>query len=128
MSIDFNLLSQKTPFMSVVRYGQDEYVGIIQNSSTSIVSLYSYDLIPDKSSKSKFLKLGQEWWWYSNRTIPIDIFLKGEFDIFKKYLLSFNSKETEIIHGPVISLGNIAKKRIKRRRITLVKNPNKHNQ
>jgi hypothetical protein len=73
------------------------------------------------SLKQRFLNLGDEWWWESNRTIPINIFFNREFDIFKKYIKSFNTKDTEIVFGPATSLNNVQKKRIIRRNISLVK-------
>lgn len=119
-------LSEKYPFLTIISHGTNEYTGIVQNSSKMIVSIYVYDKIIQEDYKRLFLKLGQEWWWSSNRSIPINIFLKGEFDIFHPYLYSFNAKEVKLVHGPMVSLGNIAKKRIKRRKISLVKNLDKN--
>jgi hypothetical protein len=121
MNVDFTMLTEKYPFLSIGRYAKNEYVGIIQNSSKSIVSMYDYTLIKDENLKKLFLELADEYWWSSNRQICIDIFLRGEFDIFKPYLLSFNAKEFELIHGPSVSLGNMSKKRIKRKVIQLVR-------
>src|SRR5690606_36829743 len=111
MNFDFNLLNNNYPFLSIGRYAKNEYVGIIQNYSKSIVSMYNYGAIKETKEKELFLKLGDEYWWSSNRQIPIDIFLKGEFDIFRIYLVSFNAKEFELVHGPSISLGSMGKKR-----------------
>jgi len=53
--------------------------------------------------------------------IPINIFLKTEWAPFKPYLKTFNNRGLVVLHGPVVSLDDINKKRIKRRSITLVR-------
>lgn len=121
MQFDFNLLTERYPFLSIGRYAKNEYVGIIQNSSKTIVSMYDFNAIKDENLKKLFLELGDAYWWGSNRQIPVDIFLRGEFDVFRPYLVSFNAKEFELVHGPMISLGTMAKKRIKRKQINLIR-------
>lgn len=121
MNFDLSKLTETYPFLSIGRYAKNEYIGIIQNSSRSIVSMYDFNAITDKKLKEKFLELGEDYWWSSNRLISIDIFLRGEFDIFKPFLISFNAKEFELVHGPSVSLGAMGKKRIKRKTIQLVR-------
>ena len=58
---------------------------------------------------------------YSNHYIPINLFLKEEWTIFKPYLRTFNNKSLTIIHGPTCSISELNKRRSKRRSITLVK-------
>tara|TARA_B100001093_G_C26117598_1_gene713542 strand:+ start:50 stop:421 length:372 start_codon:yes stop_codon:yes gene_type:complete len=108
------------PFLSLVTYGGQEYVGIIQNQDDAFLSMYDYSrLNPDL--KPLFLELGDTWWWESNRTIPINLFLKKDFNEFSKYLITFNIKDTEVVRGPSVSIADLAKKRSKRRNIQLVK-------
>jgi hypothetical protein len=123
MITEFKMLTEKYPFLSIGRVGTNEYVGIIQNSSKLIVSMYDYNSIKTPELKKVFLELGAEYWWSSNRKICIDIFLKGDFDIFKSNLVSFNAKEFKLIHGPSVSLGGLSSKRIKRKQIQLVRKP-----
>jgi len=47
--------------------------------------------------------------------------LKSEWDIFKKFRVSFTNKNLTLLCGPCTSLNNIAEKRRKRKSITLVK-------
>ena len=51
-------LSEKYPFISVVSYGKEEFVGIIQNQDTHVTTLYNYGKIVDPVLKKKFLELG----------------------------------------------------------------------
>ena len=44
-----------------------------------------------------------------------------DWTIFRPYLKTFNNKGLEILHGPATSMNELAKKRIKRKSITLVK-------
>ena len=108
------------PFLSLVTYGGQEYVGIMQNQDDSFLSMYDYSKI-DSKIKPLFLELGDVWWWESNRTIPINLFLKNDFTSFSKYLITFNIKDTEVLRGPSVSIADLAKKRSKRRNIQLVK-------
>ena len=68
-----------------------------------------------------FLNLGQEWWDNSNRTIPINIFLKEDFDYYKKIHFCYPRKEVATIMGHMVCLDNQFNKRIKKRRSQLVR-------
>jgi hypothetical protein len=117
----FKELSDKYPFVTVVRYASAEYVGIVQNRDTTVTTLYDFGRIVDLKLKQRFLELANVWWWESNRSIPINIFLREEWSIFKPYLNTFINKDLEILLGPCISLSDLAKKRTKKRSITLVR-------
>jgi hypothetical protein len=117
----FKKLTENHPFITVVSFANQDYVGIIQNRDEQCTSLYDYGAISEGLVKQKFLELGEIWWWGSNRQIPINIFLRDEWTIFKPYLRTFNNKNLTIIHGPVVSLTELNKRRTKRRSITLVK-------
>jgi len=122
MSTDFfKQLAEKYPFITLCVYATTEYVGIIQNQDDAITTIYDFGAIQDLETKRKFLELANVWWWESNRTIPINIFLKGEWDLFKPYLRTFTNKDLEILHGPVCSLLEISRKKSKRKSITLVR-------
>jgi hypothetical protein len=117
----FTKLTENHPFITVCSYAGQDYVGIVQNRDDLVTTIYDYGSIVDSSVKEKFLELGDCWWWESNRTIPINLFLKSEWDPFKIYLRTFANKSLVIIHGPVTSISEISKRRIKRKSITLVK-------
>ena len=117
----FQKLSENHPFITVCTYANLEYVGIVQNRDDTVTTFYDYGSIVNQDLKSMFLELGDNWWWESNRLIPINIFLKDDWTIFRPYLKTFNNKGLEILHGPATSMNELAKKRIKRKSITLVK-------
>jgi hypothetical protein len=117
----FNKLSENHPFITICSYSSQDYVGIIQNRDDNVTTLYDYGSIVSPELRAKFLELGDIWWWESNRSIPINIFLKEEWLIFKPYIKTFNNKGLVIVHGPVVCMTDFTKKRAKRRSITLVK-------
>lgn len=117
----FTKLSEQYPFITLCVYAQNEYIGIIQNRDDVITTIYDFGSIQDINLKKKFVDLANIWWWESNRGIPINIFLKHEWDPFKSYLKTFINKDLEILHGPVCSLVDMARKKSKRKSITLVR-------
>jgi hypothetical protein len=114
------LLSQY-PFLSYLVYGGNEYIGIIQNCDEQITTLYDFGLLRDTQQKQRFLELGEAWWWESNRIIPINVFLKQDWGVFKFCIRTMNSKDVDVRMGPQINLKDIGAKRSKRRSITLVR-------
>lgn len=117
----FKQLTENHPFITVCNYAGNDYVGIIQNRDDSVTTMYDYGAIVAPESRSKFLELGDIWWWESNRLIPINLFLKEEWAVFKPYIRTFTNKSLIILHGPVCSMNELHKRRSKRRSITLVK-------
>ena len=97
-------LQEKYPFLTGLEFNDTEFVGIVQNKDQHIM-----------------LEHADLWWWESNRMLPIDVFLYQEMLEFRHCLRTFINKETEILFGPVTSMQNILRKRIKRRSIQLVK-------
>jgi len=83
--------------------------------------MYDFGSIFEEELKRVFLELGEIWWWESNHTIPINIFLKSDWEIFKPYLKTFNNKNLEVVSGQVTSLSDLTKNRKKRKSITLVR-------
>ena len=117
----FAQLAEKYPFITLCAYATSEYVGIIQNQDDTITTIYDFGSIQDLGQKQRFLELANVWWWESNRSVPINIFLKGDWDIFRPYLRTFTNKDLEILHGPICSLSEMSRKKSKRKSITLVR-------
>lgn len=119
---DFFLrLTSNHPFITIVSYAGQDYVGIVQNRDDVVTTIYDYGSILDVVLKEKFLSLGDIWWWESNRLIPINLFLKDDWAPFKPYIRTFNNKSLVVLHGPVCSMTELTKRRSKRRSITLVR-------
>ena len=114
-------LTEKYPFMSLCVYAGIEYVGIVQNRDDTITTIYDFGNIQDTELKHLFLELANIWWWESNRSVPINIFLRHEWAVFKEYRRTFVNKDLEILCGPICSLNDLARRKAKRKSITLVK-------
>jgi hypothetical protein len=116
-------IEQNLPFISVLNYGNEEYVGIIINQDQFVTSFYDLNAIRSVEDKAEFLELGEIWWWESNRQFPISIFCKDQLHRFGYAIKTFNSKDTRIILGPVVNLMNLTIKRVKRKSVQLVRKP-----
>ena len=112
---------ERFPFMSLVRYGENELVGIIQNSDNVVVTMYVYNLLKSDEDKLALIEQGDEWWWGSNRLIPINIVLKEQMRRFAYALKTYSTKDFEVLYGHQTSLTNVITKRTKRRQISLVR-------
>jgi hypothetical protein len=117
----FQKLADKYPFITLCVYASTEYVGIVQNRDDVITTIYDFGIIQDPEQKRRYIDLANTWWWESNRSIPINIFLRGEWEEFRLCLRTFVNKDLEILHGPVCSLNDIARRKSKRKSITLVR-------
>ena len=117
----FTKLAEKYPFITLCVYANNEYLGIVQNRDDAITTIYDFGSIHHPELKRHFLELANVWWWESNRSIPINIFLKEEWEQFRPYLRTFANKDLERLHGPVCSLNEMARKKSKRKSITLVR-------
>jgi len=113
------------PFITCIKSKDIEYIGIVLNIDTHVASIYDYTSIKSEVDKQRLIELGEIWWWESNRQIPINIFLKKEMIFFREYIKTFNAKDLEILFGPVVNLGEIAEKRVKRKSIQLVRSVRK---
>ena len=118
---DLTEFTVKWPFITIASFSESEFVGIVQNRDNHVTSFYDYNLIKSLELKKRFLELGEVWWWESNRQIPINIFLKADFVVFRAILKTYVSKEFKIISGPCVSLNELNNKKSKRRSIQLVK-------
>lgn len=114
-------LQENFPFITVVTYVEQEFVGIVINQDAQITSIYDYSSLKTEAEKTKFLELGEVWWWESNRQIPINIFLAKEMLEFRYIIRNFTTKDVKVLFGPVTSLNDIMTKRVKRKSITLIR-------
>lgn len=114
-------LTEKYPFMSLCVYAGVEYLGVVQNRDENITTIYDFGHIQNADLKLLFLELANVWWWESNRSVPINIFLKTEWKPFRDYRKTFVNKDLNILCGPVCSLNDLTRRKSKRKSITLVR-------
>jgi hypothetical protein len=114
-------IEKNFPFISVVVYGGQEYVGIIANQDQYVTSMYIYTELRSVAEKQALLEQGEVWWWESNRLIPINIFLRKEMEPFRYCMMTMNSKDVKVTIGPCVNLNNLSIKRVKRKSVQLVR-------
>jgi hypothetical protein len=114
-------IENQFPYVSVVSYGGNEYVGIISNQDQYVTTMFVYTSLRTEDHKRLLLDLGEIWWWESNRMIPINIFLRREIENVKYCMLTMNSKDVKIVIGPCVNINNLTLKRIKRKSVQLIK-------
>jgi len=116
-------IEQKFPFLSVVAYGGNEYVGIIVNQDVTVTTMYLYTKLKTSAHKELLIELGEIWWWESNRMIPINIFLRKEIQDISYSLMTMNTKDVKVIVGPCVNLNNLTIKRVKRKSVQVMRKP-----
>lgn len=114
-------IEQKLPFISVLNYGELEYIGIIINQDQYVTSFYDLNAIHTPEEREVFLEIGETWWWESNRQFPINIFCRDQIQPFAYAIKTFNSKDARVVLGPVVNLMNLTMKRVKRKSVQLVR-------
>jgi len=117
----FDKLTEKYPFITLCMYANAEYVGVVQNREDVVTTIYDFGAVTEQQAKLLFLELANTWWWESNRSIPINVFLRGDWNQFRYTLRTFVNKDLEILHGPACSLLDIVRRKGKRKSITLVR-------
>lgn len=114
-------IEKNFPFISIVAYGGNEYVGIVVNQDTTVTTMYIYTKLKSEEHKKLLLELGEIWWWESNRMIPINIFLRKEIAELNYSMMTMNSKDVKVSVGPCVNLNNLSLKRIKRKSVQVMR-------
>lgn len=118
-------IEKNFPFLSVVAYGGQEYIGIVVNQDSAITTMYVYTKLRTDEHKQLLVELGEIWWWESNRMIPINIFLRKEIQALSYSMMSMNSKDVKIVVGPCVNLNNLTIKRVKRKSVQVLRRPSR---
>ena len=114
-------LEKNFPFISVVAYGGNEYVGIIVNQDSTVTTMFVYSKLKSDEHKKLLLTLGEVWWWESNRMIPINIFLRKEISELSYCMITMNTKDVKVSVGPCVNLNNLTIKRVKRKSVQVMR-------
>lgn len=112
---------EKYPFFALIRYSDQEFICIIQNQDSDVTTIYDYSILKTEQDRMDFLALAEQWWWESNRLIPINIFIGDDWIKFRYAAKTLLSKEVTIMAGHTVRLNDLAAKRTKRKMIQLVR-------
>ena len=119
--ISIEQMLEQYPFLSYIKYTHSDYIGIIQNHDTDIVSMYAFNKLRTEKDKLGFLQAAEIWWWESNRLIPINIFLKETWNPYRYSIVTLACKDIIEQQGHIVSIAKLAERRTKRRVLQLVK-------
>lgn len=108
------------PFVTIVHHGGNTYYGIIKIKSKQYTTLYCFNNM-NTIEQETLLELANNWWWQSNRLIPISLFFREEMEDYEEYTIRFDTSSITEISGPQVSFNNFPAKRIKRRNVALKK-------
>lgn len=121
MDDNIKAILDKFPFLAYGTLNNVPYLGVVQNCDAQMISIYVLDAIPDEHFRKEFLALAEQWWWESNRQIPINIFLKDRFRPFRPFLKHFSRKDFDLQAGPTVSLQETIARRVRKRQVVLVR-------
>lgn len=126
MSLDEETLKEieatrtKYEFMTFVVLKDDIIVGIVQNETPKILMIYQFDMLKTTDEKEVFLQFGDEWWWGSNHSVPINLFIGDRFEQFEYCLRGYPKKPIEDMIGPTFSLADRYLRRVRKKKIEIV--------
>jgi hypothetical protein len=125
MSLDEDTLREiedtrtKYEFMTFLILKDDIIVGIVQNETPKLMMIYQFDLLKTTAEKEQFLQFGDEWWWGSSHSIPINLFI-GDRSEYDYVLRGYPKKPIESVIGPTFNLAERYLRRIRKRKVELV--------
>lgn len=118
---ELDRLRDTYPFLTYLQFEETGIIGIVQNETKKMMSIYDLNLISGADYRVQFLKFGEEWWYESNNEIPIDIFIGENFDRFRHGLVSYPKNKIHKVVGPTVNLGQLFNKRVKKRKVELIR-------
>jgi hypothetical protein len=119
--ISIEQMLEQYPFLSYIKYTHSDYIGVVQNYDTDLISMYAFNKLRTEDHKIKFLEQADVWWWESNRQIPINIFLKNSWTDLRYSIVTLTCKDIKEQQGHIVCIASLAEKRTKRRVLQLVR-------
>jgi hypothetical protein len=114
------IILENHPYLTHGKMQNCDYLGVVQNCDNQMISIYLLDLLPSEMIRKVFLEYAEHWWNNSNRTTPINMFIKDPaFRSFRMCLRHFSSKEFEVISGPQVCLAELIARRVRRKQVPL---------
>lgn len=108
MQLSKDKIKESFPYISVIEDGNgDEYVGIIIAYNKNTISFIDINKIKNKQTMLELLGLCKNWWWYSNRIIPINLYYYEQSLPYMKYLTHLPAKTSTVIIGNIYSLEKV---------------------
>lgn len=103
MLFDINKIKNTFPFITEIGVNKDIYHGIILNSDKLSTTFIDIEKIRSKEAFVELITISEKWWWYSNRSIPLNLFYPEQSDVFMAYVTHLPTKTSRIV-GHTVSL------------------------
>lgn len=99
------------PFVCTIQMDTgDIYRGVIVNLDKTIISFIDIAKMKNNEELYEFIELCLEWWWYSSRQIPVNLFYPKQTEYYmQRYTTHIPNKASVNITGHQVSLSNIVK-------------------
>lgn len=81
--------------------------GIVINYDRHSVSFYNLIHIMDEKTLYDFVELCLDWWWYSNKKIPLNLFYPKETEPYRSIIEHYPRKGVIDIKGHISSLSDV---------------------
>ena len=107
MLFDVAKIKNTFPFISEIHSSNTIYHGVILNYDKLSVSFIDIEKIKNKKEFVALINLSEKWWWYSNRSIPLNLFYSDESEFFMRYVTHLPAKTSNVVEGHVASLQTI---------------------
>lgn len=120
--IDNDNYQELLPFVSTIEMDSgDIYKGVILNLDKTMISFIDISKIKNNDELYEFIELCLDWWWYSSRVVPVNLFYPNETQYYlRQYTTHLPNKLSVIIKGHQVSLSGIVQgKKFYRKNISL---------
>lgn len=120
--IDNENYQELLPFVSKIQMESgDIYKGVIVNSDKTMISFIDLSKMRNDKDLYEFIELCLDWWWYSSRLVPVNLFYPKETQYYmNKYITHIPNRINIEISGHQVSLHDIVKsKKFYRKNISL---------
>lgn len=120
--IDNDNYQELLPFVSTIEMDSgDIYKGVILNLDKTMISFIDISKIKDNDELYEFIELCLDWWWYSSRVVPVNLFYPNETQYYlRQYTTHIPNKMSIVIKGHQVSLSGIVQgKKFYRKNISL---------
>lgn len=108
MQLSKEQIKESFPFISVIEDSNEkEYIGIILSHNKNTISFIDLNKIKSKEKLLALIELCKNWWWYSNRIIPLNLYYYDQSAPFMQYLSHLPSRTSEVIIGNIFTLEKV---------------------
>lgn len=107
--IDNDNYQELMPFIATIEMDNGEqYKGVIINSDKTMLSIIDLSKIKNSVELYEFIELCLDWWWYSSRNVPLNLFYLKETQYYiNNFVTHIPNKPSVTITGHQVSLQTI---------------------